>query len=80
MVLALIIIFGVVIFDILAVAACISAAGDCSAQEEKIIYCENCKHWETENCSEGQGWCRINAGYRNEKWYCAAAEKKEKRT
>lgn len=77
---ALIIILSVFILDIIFVAACISAAGDCSRKEEKIIYCENCKHWDSKHCTDGQGWCEINAGYRNEKWYCAAAEKKAKRT
>jgi hypothetical protein len=33
--LALIIILGVAIFDILLVAACIQMAGDCSREEEK---------------------------------------------
>lgn len=41
------------------------------------VHCEECQHWDSAHCSEGQGWCPKVVGYRRGDWYCAGGEKKE---
>ena len=42
----------------------------------ELVHCSECQHWDTENCSDGQGWCPKVMGYRTGKWYCAAGKGK----
>lgn len=42
------------------------------------VRCRDCKSWDTEHCSDGQGWCPNVVGYRHGDWYCAAGERKDK--
>ena len=40
------------------------------------VRCAQCENWDTRGCSEDQGWCKIEAGYRKGDWYCASGERK----
>ena len=40
------------------------------------VRCYECVHWDERGCSEGRGWCRIEAGYRDTDWHCASGVRK----
>ena len=42
-----------------------------------LVRCEECKNWDREHCSDGQGWCPKVVGYRRGDWYCAGGQKKD---
>ena len=45
-------------------------------EQTEIVRCRSCKHYDTEGCGEGFGWChRRNFGTCDE-WYCADGEAK----
>ena len=43
----------------------------------EVVRCKDCKHWDMEHCSDGQGWCAKVVGYRYGSWYCAAGKRKD---
>jgi len=47
-----------------------------SAQTE-IVRCRNCRHYNTECCADGCGWCERHDFGTNDEWYCADGEVKE---
>ena len=43
----------------------------------EVVRCKDCEHYDTSNCGEGAGWCKVfNAG-RFDDWYCSSAKLKE---
>lgn len=42
----------------------------------EVVRCKDCKNWDTNCCSEGQGWCPLVVGYRPGDWFCASGERK----
>ena len=48
-----------------------------SCENELIVRCENCKHYNRIGCSDGFGWCeRMDRGVSDD-FYCSLAEMKE---
>ncbi len=48
-----------------------------SCENELIVRCENCKHYNRIGCSKGFGWCeRMDKGT-NDDFYCSLAERSE---
>ena len=48
-----------------------------SCENELIVRCENCKHYNRIGCSDGFGWCeRMDIGT-NDDFYCSLAERSE---
>lgn len=48
-----------------------------SCENELIVRCENCKHYNRIGCSDGFGWCeRMDSGT-NDDLYCSLAERSE---
>jgi Lar family restriction alleviation protein len=48
-----------------------------SCENELIVRCENCKHYNRTGCSKGFGWCeRMDRGT-NDDFYCSLAERSE---
>ena len=46
-----------------------------SCENELIVRCENCKHYNRIGCSDGFGWCeRMDRGT-NDDFYCSLAER-----
>lgn len=43
----------------------------------ELVHCKECEHWDTEHCSDDQGWCPKVVGYRSGKWFCAAGERRK---
>ena len=41
----------------------------------EVVRCRDCKHYDTNYCSDGQGWCSKVVGYRYGGWFCAAGER-----
>jgi hypothetical protein len=68
------------LFELLLIISVLNMSAKCSKKEETIVFCKNCKHWDTENCSDGMGWCPKANGYRSEIWYCASGERKDGET
>ena len=42
--------------------------------EIKIVRCKSCRHYNTECCVEGFGWCHRRDFGTNDEWYCADGE------
>lgn len=40
----------------------------------EIVRCKNCKHYNTEWCADGCGWCNYRDFGTNDEWYCADGE------
>lgn len=45
-------------------------------QEPVIVRCKNCRHYDTECCADGYGWCYNRDFGTTDEWYCADGEVK----
>lgn len=43
-------------------------------EHTEIVRCRNCRHYNTECCAEGFGWCNRRDFGTNDEWYCADGE------
>lgn len=43
-------------------------------EQTEIVRCRNCRHYNTECCSDGYGWCHRRDFGTNDEWYCADGE------
>ena len=41
---------------------------------EPVVRCRSCRHYNTECCVEGFGWCHQRDFRTNDEWYCADGE------
>lgn len=40
----------------------------------EVVRCRNCRHYNTECCTDGFGWCEHRDFGTNDEWYCADGE------
>ena len=52
----------------------VSAALALLKVQEQIVRCKHCRHYNTECCSDGYGWCHRRDFGTNDEWYCADGE------
>ena len=50
------------------------AFADVIIDERKLVMCRSCKHYNTECCTEGFGWCHRRDFGTWDEWYCADGE------
>ena len=43
-------------------------------EQIELVRCRNCRHYNTECCVEGFGWCHQRDFRTNDEWYCADGE------
>lgn len=43
-------------------------------EQTEIVRCRNCRHYNTECCAEGFGWCHCRDFGTYDEWYCADGE------
>ena len=43
-------------------------------KEQEPVRCRNCRHYNTECCTDGFGWCEHRDFGTNDEWYCADGE------
>lgn len=43
-------------------------------EQTEIVRCRSCRHYNTECCAEGLGWCYRRDFGTNDEWYCADGE------
>ena len=48
-----------------------------SCENELIVQCKNCKHYNQIGCSDGFGWCEKMGIGTNDNFYCSLAERSE---
>lgn len=48
-------------------------------EKTEIVRCRNCRHYNTECCADGYGWCHRRDFGTNDDWFCADGEKKEEK-
>ena len=40
-------------------------------EQIELVRCRNCRHYNTECCTEGLGWCEKRNFGTHDEWYCA---------
>lgn len=40
-------------------------------EQSELVRCRSCRHYDTEGCEEGYGWCHRRDFGTNDGWYCA---------
>ena len=43
-------------------------------EQIELVRCRSCKHYNTDYCGDGYGWCERRNFGTNDEWYCADGE------
>ena len=67
------------LYDDGSVSTCMPALMDAALallkqERTEIVRCKSCRHYNTECCADGFGWCHRRDFGTNDEWYCADGE------